>query len=111
MVELYLWAGMARVDNVFHRSRRAFNALEHQLGTSSAQNTAWHEYQPYKPASVEKYLCIFQLVNNFIVVGTDGKTLTMYLGFAQRPCSYENILWDGERIPQPKRCGAKGNPP
>ena len=49
---------------------------------------------------VEKYLCIFRVVNNFIVVGTDGKTPAMRLGFAQRPCSYEGILWDGERIPQ-----------
>ena len=99
---------MARVDNFFQMSRRAFNALERPLGTSSAQNTVWHGYQPYKPAIVEKYLCIFRVVNNFIVVGTDGKTPAMRLGFAQRPCSYEDILWDGERIPQPKRVRRKG---
>ena len=108
VVDLYLRAGMARVDNVFQMSRRAFNALERPLGTSSAQNTVWHGYQPYKPAMVEKYLCIFRVVNNFIVVGADGKTPAMRLGFAQRPCSYEDILWDGERVPQPKRVRRKG---
>ena len=74
MVDLYLRAGMSRVDNVFQMSRRAFNSLERPLGTSSGQNTVWHGYQPYNPALVEKYLCIFRVVNNFIVVGTDGKT-------------------------------------
>ena len=58
---------------------------------------------------IEKYLCIFRVVNNFITVGDDGKTPAMRLGFAQRPCSYDDILWDGERIPQPKRVRRKGN--
>ena len=48
------------------------------------------------------------MVNNFIVEGTDGKTPAMRLGFAQRPYSYEDILLDGERIPQPKRVRRKG---
>ena len=109
VVDLYLRAGMARVDNVFQMSRRAFNAFERPLGTSSGQNTVWHGYQPYNPAMIEKYLCIFRVVNNFITVGDDGKTPAMRLGFAQRPCSYEDILWDGERISQPKRERRKGN--
>ena len=108
LVDQYLRAGMARVDNVFQMSRRAFNALERPLGTSSAQNMVWHGYQPYNSAMVEKYLCIFRVVNNFIVVGTDGKTPAMSLGFAQRSCSFEDILWDGERVPQPKRVRRKG---
>ena len=58
---------------------------------------------------VEKYLYIFRVANNFIVVGTDGKTPAMCLDFAQRPCSYEDILWDGERTPQPKGERRKGN--
>ena len=106
--DMYLRAGLARIDNVFQMSRRAFHAFERPLTTASGQKTVWYGYQPYNPAMVEKYMCIFRTANNFITVGDDGKTPAMRLGFTNKPCSFEDILWDGERIPKPKRVRRKG---
>ena len=39
-----LEASLARVENVFLKSRRLFNTLEWLAGTSSAHNGVWHGY-------------------------------------------------------------------
>ena len=58
---------------------------------------------------VRKYLDIFRAVNNFVHTGRkDGATPAMRLGFADRPLSYADILWPGERIPKPRRIRRKG---
>ena len=108
MVDMYLNAGLARIDNVFMMSRRLFNSLERPIGTSSGQNTVWHGYAPYNPRMLEMYLTIFRSVNNFVYVGDDGKTPAMRLGFANYPLTYEDILWPGEQIPKRKRRRRKG---
>ena len=90
--QMFLAAGLARVDNVFQMTRRLINAFERPLGTSSSQNTVWHGYQPYNPAMIGKYLTIFRTVANFISVGTDGKTPAMRVGLAKQPLTYEDIL-------------------
>ena len=108
MVDMYLKAGLARVDNVFMMSRRLFNSLERPIGTSSGHNTVWHGYAPYNPRMLEMYLTIFRSVNNFVFVGDDGKTPAMRLGFANYPLTYEDILWPGEQIPKRKRRRRKG---
>ena len=110
--ELFLRAGLARADNVFQMTRRLINALERPIGTAGGRNTVWHGYSPYKAAMVQKYLTIFRVVNNFVVVGeeTDGKTPAMRLGFANRPLALEDILWPGQRVPRPKRVRRKGRP-
>ena len=107
-IDMYLNAGLARVDNVFMMSRRLFYALERPGGTTSGYSTVWHGYAPYNPQMLEKYLTIFRCVNNFVAVGDDGKTPAMRLGFANQPLSYDDILWPGEKIPQRKRRRRKG---
>ena len=99
---MYLLGRIARVDNVFQLTRRLFNAFEKPIGTPSGQNAVWHGYQPYNPAMVQKYLTIFRTVNNFIHIGTDGKTPAMRLGLAKKPLRYEDILWPETKRP-PKR--------
>ena len=37
--DMYLQAGVARIDNVFQMTRRLSNSLERPLGTLSGQNT------------------------------------------------------------------------
>ncbi len=39
----------------------------------------WHGYAPYNPSMVQTYLTIARAVNNFILVGKDGK---------RRPCGW-----------------------
>ena len=106
--QMFLAAGLARVDNVFQMTRRLINPFERPLGTSSSQNTVWHGYQPYNPAMVGKYLTIFRTVANFISVGLDGRTPAMRLGLAKQPLTYEDILWPGERAPRPRPVRRKG---
>ena len=106
--DVFLRSGLARVDNVFLKTRRLFNALERPVGTSSGHNTVWHGYAPYNPAMLEKYVTIFRAVNNFVFVGEDDKTPAMRLGFAQRPLEFEDIVWPGQRVPRPKRSRRRG---
>ena len=49
MVDMFLDAGIGRIDNVFMRTRRLFNAFERPVGTSSSHNAVWHGYQPVQP--------------------------------------------------------------
>ena len=105
--DMHLRSGLGRIDNVFLKTRRLVNALERPIGTSSSHNKVWHGYQPYNPAMVQKYLTIFRTVNNFIHVGTDGKTPAMRLGLTKKPLRYERILWPGEGRP-PKRAKRSG---
>ena len=107
--DLFLRAGLARVDNVFQRTRRLINALERPIGTSSGYNTVWHGYAPYNPEMVQTYLTVFRAVHNFVWAGeNDGMTPAMRLGFAKKPLALEDILWPGQRIPRPKRSRRKG---
>ena len=107
-MDLFLAAGLTRIDNVFMKTRRLFSALECPAGTSSGQIRVWHGYAPYNPRMLEKYFMIFRSTRNFLFVGTDGKTPAMRLGFARRPLRYEDILWPGEQIPRPKRSRRRG---
>ena len=107
-VDMFLAAGLARIDNVFMKTRRLFSALERPVGTSSGQNRVWHGYAPYNPRMLEKYLAIFRATHNFVFIGTDGKTPAMRLGFARQPLRFEDILWPRQRIPRPKRSRRKG---
>ena len=107
-IDLFLDAGLARIDNVFMKTRRLFSALERPVGTSSGQNRVWHGYAPYNPRMLEKYLAIFRATHNFVFVGEDGKTPAVRLGFARQPLRFEDILWPGQRIPQPRRSRRKG---
>ena len=106
--DLFLRAGLARIDNIFQITRRLFNAFERPVGTSSGHNTVWHGYAPYNPSMVQKYLTIFRVVNNFILVGKDKRTPAMRLGITKKPLRYEDILWPGQRVPRPKRSRRKG---
>ena len=47
IADLFLRASLARVDNVFMKSRRLCNAMERPIGTSSSHNRVWHGYAPY----------------------------------------------------------------
>lgn len=85
---MFLDAGLARIDNVFMKTRRLFSALERPVGTSSMQNRVWHGYAPYNPGMLEKYLAIFRATHNFVFVGNDGKTPPMRLGFARLESQY-----------------------
>ena len=108
--DLFLRAGIARVDNVFQRTRRLINALERPIGTSSGYNTVWHGYAPYNPEMVQIYLTVFRAVHNFVWASElDGMTPAMRLGFAKKPLVLEDILWPGQPIPRPKRSPAQGN--
>ncbi len=107
---LYLAASLGRVDNVFELTRRFLSPLERPFYTpSGGWNQVWYGYAPYNPDMVGKYLDIFRAVNNFVHTGRkDGATPAMRLGFADRPFSYADILWPGERIPRPRRTRRKG---
>ena len=85
VAEMFLRAGIARVDNVFQLTRRLFSALEKPIGTPSHLNAVWPGYQPYNPTLIQNYLTIFRAVNNFIQVGTDGRTPAIRLGLMERP--------------------------
>ena len=107
--DLFLRAGLARVDNVFQRTRRLINAFERPIGTSSSYNTVWHGYAPYNPAMVQIYLTIFRTVSNFVWASEkDGKTPAMRLGLVKRPLELEDILWPGQKVPRLKRSRQKG---
>ena len=108
MADMFLRAGLARVDNVFMKARRLFSALERPVGTSSGHNTVWHGYAPYNPAMLGTYLTLFRTVHNFVSLGSDGRTPAMRLGFAREPFRYEDILWPGEPVPRPKRVRRRG---
>ncbi len=106
--DMFLRSGLGKIDNVFLKTRRLFNALERPVGTSSGHNTVWHGYAPYNPAMLEKYVTIFRTVNNFVFVGDDGATPAMRLGFANEPLHFEDIVWPGQRVPRPRRGPRKG---
>ena len=100
VAEMFLRAGIARVDNVFQLTRRLFNPLEKGVGTPSHLNAVWHGYQPYNPTMIQKYLTIFRAVNNFIQVGKDGRTPAMRLGLMDRPMSYGEMVAAEPRSPR-----------
>ena len=106
--DLFLRSSMARIDNVFQKTRRLINAMERPIGTSSARDKVWHAYAPYNPAMPTKYLAIFRAVHNFVFVGDDGRTPAMRMGFAKRPLDFEDLIWPGERVPRPKRARRRG---
>ena len=103
VAEMFLRCGIARVDNVFQLTRRLFSALEKPIGTPSGLNAVWHGYQPYNPTMIQKYLTIFRAVNNFIQVGTDGRTPAMRLGLMDRPMSYAQMVEAEPRARGPAR--------
>ena len=94
-------AGLGPVDNVFQLTRRFMNALERPIGTSSGYNTVWHGYAPYNPAMLQQYLDLFRTAHNFCHTGDDKKTPAMRLGLAEKPLSYDDVLWPGEVPPAP----------
>ena len=106
--DMFLDAGLARIDNVFMTTRRLFSALERPIGTSSSHNTVWHGYAPYDPQMLGKYLTIFRAVSNFVQTGDDGRTPAMRLGIERAPLTFEDLLWPGQRIPRPRRSRRKG---
>ena len=106
--DMFLNAGLARIDNVFMTTRRLFSALERPIGTSSSHNTVWHGYAPYDPQMLGKYLTIFRAVSNFVQTGDDGRTPAMRLGIERAPLAFEDLLWPGQRIPRPRRSRRKG---
>ena len=108
VADLYLRSGLARIDNVFQKTRRLFNAFERPIGTSSTHNKVWHGYAPYNPGMTEKYLTIFRAVNNFVFVGDDGRTPAMRLGFTKAPLGFEDLLWPGQRVPRPRGARRRG---
>ena len=57
---------------------------------------------------LEKYVTIFRAVDNFVFVGDDGATPAMRLGFTKKPLGFEDILWPGPPVPQPKRVRRRG---
>ena len=58
-VDMYLRAGLARVDNLFQKTRRLINPLERPLETVSGR-AVWYGYAPYNPAMIQIYLTIFR---------------------------------------------------
>ena len=108
MADMFLDAGIARIDNVFMTTRRLFSALERPIGTSSSHNKVWHGYAPYDPQMLGKYLTIFRAVSNFVQTGDDGRTPAMRLGIERAPLTFEDLLWPGQRIPRPRRSRRKG---
>ncbi|MCY4430294.1 MAG: hypothetical protein OXC11_07875 [Rhodospirillales bacterium] len=106
--DMFLNAGIARIDNVFMTTRHLFSALERPIGTSSSHNTVWHGYAPYNPQMLGKYLTIYRAVSNFILTGDDGRTPAMRLGFERKTLTFEDLLWPGQRIPRPRRSRRKG---
>ena len=106
--DLFLRAGMARIDNGFQITRRLFNAFERPIGPTSGFKALWNGYAPYNPSMVQTYLTICRVVNNFVLVGKDEKTPAMRLGITKKPLDYQDILWPGQRVPRPKRSRRKG---
>ena len=106
--DMFLRSGLARIDNVFQKTRRLINAVERPIGTSSTHNKVWHGYAPYNPKMLTKYLTIFRAVNNFVFIGEDGRTPAMRLGFAKQPLDLEDIVWPGQRVPRPKQARRQG---
>ena len=105
---MFLRSGLARIDNMFQKTRRLINALERLIGTSSTHNKVWHGYAPYNPTMLTKYLTVFRAVNNFVFVGNDGRTPAMRLGFAKQPLDFEDIVWPGQKVPRPKQARRRG---
>ena len=101
VAKMAMRAGLGPVDNVFQLTRRFMNALERPIGTSSGYNTVWHGYAPYNPAMLQQYLDLFRTAHNFCHPGRDGKTPAMRLGLADKPLSYDDVLWPGEIPPAP----------
>ena len=106
--DLFLRSGLARIDNVFQKTRRLTSTLERPVGTSSTHNKVWHGYAPYNPTMLSKYLTVFRAVHNFVFVGDDKRTPAMRLGFAKQPLEFEDLVWPGERVPRPKRARRRG---
>lgn len=47
-------------------------------------------------------------VNNFVLVGDNGRTPAMRLGIAREPLEFEDIIWPGQQAPRPKRVRRRG---
>ena len=108
--DMYLRAGLARVDNTFQKARRLVNGFERPIETQST-GAKWQIYQPYNPAIIQTYLTyltIYRTYNNFVLPGDDGKTPAMRLGLTKIPLEIEDILWPDQKVPQPKRRRRKG---
>ena len=105
--DMYLRAGLPRVDTTFAKTRRLINAFERKLDTG-AERALWSGYAAYNPEMVQTYLTVFRTCNNFVILGDDDKTPAMRLGLTKQPLDLEDILWAGQRVPRPKRVRRRG---
>ena len=67
----------------FQITQRLFNALSVLSAPSSGHNAVWHGYASYNPTMMQTYLTVFWTVNNFILVGEDGRTPAMRSDFTK----------------------------
>ena len=109
IIGIFLRSGLSRIDNVFLKTRRLFNALECPVGTSSGHNTVWHGYAPYNPAMLEKYVTIFRTVSSFVFVGDDRKTPAMRHGSLRRPFGSRTSCGRGSGCRSPSGLGGRGS--
>ena len=100
---------MGVIDNVFLKTRRLINALERPIGTPTGRNTVWHGYAPIQRCHAREIRDDLPGGHNFwCSSATDGATPAMRLGFAKQPLGCADILWPGQRVPQPKRVRRRG---
>ena len=50
---------------------------------------------------LQQYLDLFRTAHNFCHPGRDGQTPAMRLGLAEKPLSYDDVLWPGQVPPEP----------
>ena len=72
--DMFLDAGLARIDNVFMMTRRRFSAPERPVGTSSSHDTVWPRHARYNPQMPGKYRTIFRAASYSVLTGDGRRT-------------------------------------
>ena len=116
VADLYLRSGLARIDNVFQKTRRLFNAVRAADRDAQAPTTRWcgmatrptirrHDGEW---AFWSRYLTIFRAVNKFlfVFVGDDDAAFLLgaLLGIAVQPTPAMRL---GARFRPRRRLGSK----
>lgn len=95
LARLYDKASLHSLDTFFMQARAAIGPLQYSKKSRRRvpKGGKWEPHHAYRPDVVVKYIEMFRVFHNFVLVGEDGKTPAMRMGLAKTPIPIEKILY------------------
>jgi len=112
LANLYGEATMQKLDSYFNQVRSKITVVSRPKNKQATEGVAvpkkvakprkWKKHYPYRPDLVQKWIDIWRVLHNFVIVsGKDKKTPAMRMGLMDRPATYRELVYF--RNPHPPR--------